>query len=87
MEEAWLNESLVAGERAETWWTLGPTRHVARMTYSWNATSGRSASGGEDVTVDLIECPLVSRVGFVFEQHDDGVGHTYEGRRCVVGDE
>lgn len=82
-----LVQTLAPGQAVEKWWTLERSTYSVRMAYVWDAESGRASSGGDEKTVDLEDCPLVSRVSWSFDQQADQVGSTDHGKTCVAAEE
>lgn len=83
----WYNVTLQPGESLSKWWSLDRSTYTVRMSYHWDAEAGRAATGLEDVTVDLNECPIVSKVGFVYRREADTIGHVTDPKTCITEDD
>jgi hypothetical protein len=85
-EAAAMSGTLAPGETAERWWSLPPTLYSARMNYTW-AGSGAASHGQDEHTIDLNECPQVTRLSWSLMKSGNQVGSTFSGKQCTQHEE
>lgn len=82
-EAAALTGNLEPGQSVEKWWSLDRTTYSVRMNYTWTG-AGAASHGQDERTIDLNDCPQVTRLAWTLQQMQGQVGSAFPGVACVA---